>query len=72
LGSGRTSDLKREAVRRWLTVDLAAMSCDERSVKLFKHIALASHVFGVLMDGARVVEVALVVSTIWCLGTKFD
>jgi hypothetical protein len=48
------------------------MSCDERSVNLFEHIALASHVFGVLMDGARVVEVALVVSTIWYLGTKFD
>jgi hypothetical protein len=56
-GDGRTSDLKREAVRRRLTVDLAAMSHEERSLELLKNTKLASHVFRVLVDGARVVEV---------------
>jgi hypothetical protein len=48
------------------------MSRGERSSKLLDHTALASHVFGVLVDGARVVEVTPVVSTIWCLGSRFD
>jgi hypothetical protein len=71
-GDGRTSDLKHEGVRRRLTIDLVAMSCSERSVKLLDHTALARHVFGFLVDRARVVEVAPAVSTIWCLGSRFD
>jgi hypothetical protein len=46
---GHSSDLERETVRRWLTVDLAAMSRDERTTKLLEHTALASCVFGVLV-----------------------
>jgi hypothetical protein len=63
-GDGRAGDLKREVVRRRLPVDLAAMSRGERSSKLLEHTALASRVFGVLVDGARVVEVTLAVPTI--------
>jgi hypothetical protein len=48
---GRTGYLNREAVRRWLTIDLAMMGCEERSTKLLEHTALASCVFGILMDG---------------------
>jgi hypothetical protein len=40
------------------------MSCRERSVKLLEHTALASRVFGVFMDGARVIEVTPAVPTI--------
>jgi hypothetical protein len=71
-GDGRMGDLKREAVWRWLPIDLVAMSCGEKSSKILEHTALASHVFGVLVDGASVVEVTPVVSTIWCLGSIFD
>jgi hypothetical protein len=53
-GDGRASDLERKAIWGRLTVDLAAMSCEERSTKLFEHTALVSCVFGVLMDRARV------------------
>jgi hypothetical protein len=71
-GDGRTSDLKCDAVQRRLTVDLAVMSCKERSAKLLKHMTLASCVFGVLLDGARVVEVTPTVPTMWGLGSRFD
>jgi hypothetical protein len=70
-GDGCVGDLKCVAVRRLLQVDLAAMNRDERSSKLLEHTALASHVFKVLVDGAGVVETPAV-STIWCLGSKFD
>jgi hypothetical protein len=63
-GDGRAGDLKREAVRRRLPDDLAAMSCGERSSKLLEHTTLVSRVFGVLVDGAGVVEVSPVVITI--------
>jgi hypothetical protein len=62
-GDGRTSDLKRAAVQRRLTIDLVAMSRKERSSKLLKNAALASCVFGVLVDGARVIEVTPAVSS---------
>jgi hypothetical protein len=71
-GVGRTGDLKCKAAWRRLPVDLAAMSRGERLSKLLEHTALASCVFGVLVDGARVVEVTPVVTTIWCLGSRFD
>jgi hypothetical protein len=71
-GDGRTGDLKRETVRRQHTVDLAAMRCEERSAKLLMHTALASCVFGVLVGGARVVEVTPAVPTMWGLGSIFD
>jgi hypothetical protein len=71
-GDGRTSDLNREAIRGRLTIDLVMMGRGERSTKLLEHTALASCVFMVLMDGARVIEVAPVVSAIWCLGSRFD
>jgi hypothetical protein len=63
-GDGRAGDLKRKGVRGRLPVDLAAMSHGERSSKLLEHTALASRVFGVLVDGARVVEVTPVVPTV--------
>jgi hypothetical protein len=71
-GDGRAGDLKHEAVRRRLPVDLAAMSRGERSSKILEHTALARRVFGVLVDWAWVVEVTLAVSAIWCLGSRFD
>jgi hypothetical protein len=71
-GDGHTGDLKREAVRRRLMVDLAAMSREERSVKLLKHTALASRVVGVLVNRARVVEVTPTVFTVWGLGPRFN
>jgi hypothetical protein len=37
LGDGRTSNQKHEAVRRWLTVDLAVMSRSERPSNLLEH-----------------------------------
>jgi hypothetical protein len=35
-------------------------------------MALASRVFGILMDGAGVVEVTPAVATVWCVGSRFD
>jgi hypothetical protein len=71
-GDGRTGDLKREVVRRWPPVDLAAMSRGERSSKLLEYRALPSCVFRILVDGSRIVEMTPAVSTIWCLVSKFD
>jgi hypothetical protein len=71
-GDGRAGDLKYKAVRRRLPVDLVVMSRGERSSKLLENTTLASYVFRVLVDGARVIEVTPTVSTIWCLGSKFD
>jgi hypothetical protein len=48
------------------------MSRGERSAKLLENSALASRVFGVFVDEARVIEMAPAVSTIWCLGSRFD
>jgi hypothetical protein len=53
-------------------VDLPAMSCEQRSTKLLEHMAPASRVFGVLVDGARVIEVTLAVLMMWGLGSRFD
>jgi hypothetical protein len=69
---GHTSDLERDIVRGRLTVDLAVMSHDEMLMKLLEHTALASRVFGVLVDGARVVKITSIVSTMWDLGSRFD
>jgi hypothetical protein len=44
------------------------MSLDERSSELLEN---ANHVFGVLVDRARVVEVSPAVSTIWSLWSRF-
>jgi nickel-dependent lactate racemase len=62
-GDGRTGDLEGEAVQRKLPVDLEAMSHGLRSSRLLEDAALASRVFGVLMDGTRVVKTTLVVPT---------
>jgi hypothetical protein len=64
--------MKHKAVRRWLPVDLAAMSRGEMSPKLLEYIELASRVFGILMDRVGFVEVTPAVSTIWCLGSRFN
>jgi hypothetical protein len=48
------------------------MSYGERSSKLLDHTTLVSRVFGVLVDGARVVKVTPTVSMSWCLGSRFD
>jgi hypothetical protein len=69
---GRAGNLKCEVVRRQLSIDLAVMSRGERSAKLLEHATLASRVFRILMDGARVVKVTPAVSTIWCFGSIFD
>jgi hypothetical protein len=61
---GRTSDLECEAVQERLTVDLAVM--------ILEHTTLASRVFGVLVDVARVVKMTSAVSTMWDLGSRFD
>jgi hypothetical protein len=71
-GDGHTSNLKREVVRRRLTVGLEAMSREKRSSELLEHTALASRVFGVLVDRARVIVVTPAVSTVWSLGSRFD
>jgi hypothetical protein len=39
---------------------------------LFEHMTLASHVFGVLVDRARVVEMTFAISTMWDLGSRFN
>jgi hypothetical protein len=71
-GDGRTGDLKCEVVRRRLAIDLVAMSREKRSSELLKHTTLASHVFGVLVDRARVVEVTPAVPMMWGLGSGFN
>jgi hypothetical protein len=71
-GDGRAGNLKREAVRRRLPVDLVTKSRGERSSKLLEYTALASRVFEVFMDGAGVVEMTPAVPTVWCLGSRFD
>jgi hypothetical protein len=69
---GRTSDLEHEAIQGRLAVHLAEMSFEERSTKLLEHMTLASRVFGVFVDGARVVKMTSVVSTMWDLGSRFN
>jgi hypothetical protein len=48
---------------------MPVMSRDEGLVKLLEHTALASRVFGVLVDRARVIQMT---STVWDLGSIFD
>jgi hypothetical protein len=64
--------MKCEVVRRRLAVELAAMSSGDRSMKLLEHTALASRVFGVFVDRARVIKVTPAVPTMWGLGSRFD
>jgi hypothetical protein len=55
-GDGHVGDLKHKVVRRPLTVKLSVMSRGERSVKLLEDTTSASRVFGVFVDGARVIK----------------
>jgi hypothetical protein len=48
------------------------MSRSKRSSRLLEDAELASRAFGILVDGAGFVEVTHAVSTIWCLGSRFD
>jgi hypothetical protein len=48
------------------------MGRSERSTKLLEDTALASRVFGILMDRAGFVEVTLAASTILGLGSRFN
>jgi hypothetical protein len=65
-------DLEREAIRRCLSVQLAAMSRCKRSTKLLETTALARRVFRILVDRAGFAEVAPAASTILGLGSRFD
>jgi hypothetical protein len=65
-------DLEREAVRRCLSVQRAAMSRSKRSSKLLKDTTLAHRVFRILVDRTGFVEVAPAASTILGLGSRFD
>jgi hypothetical protein len=71
-GDHCAGDLKREVIQRCLSIQLAVMSRSKRSTKLLEDTALARHVFRILVDRARFVEVALAASTILGLGSKFD
>jgi hypothetical protein len=53
-------------------VDLVAMVRNERSLELLEHTTLASCVFGLLVDRAKIVEVTLAVSAVWGLWSSFD
>jgi hypothetical protein len=64
--------LKREAIRRCLSVQLVAVGRSERSTELLEDTALACSVFRVLVDRAGFVEVAPAASTILGLGSRFD
>jgi hypothetical protein len=48
------------------------MSRSKRSSKLLEETALATRVFGILVDRAGFIEVTPAASTIWCLGFRFD
>jgi hypothetical protein len=63
---------ERKALWGRLPVHLAARSRSKRSSKLLEDAALARHVFGILVDGARVVKMTPTVLTIWGLGSRFD
>jgi hypothetical protein len=71
-GDSCEGNLEREAVRRRLPVHLAAIGRSKRSSKLLEDTALASRVFGVLVNRVGFVEVTPAVSTIWCLGSRLD
>jgi hypothetical protein len=64
--------LKREAIWRCLSVQLAAVGRSKRSTKLLEDKALACGVFDVLVDRAGFIEVAPAASTILGLGSRFD
>jgi hypothetical protein len=59
---GRTGNLECEAVWGRRMIDVSTMSRYQGSAKLLKHTALASRVFGVLVDRARVIKMTSVVS----------
>jgi hypothetical protein len=48
------------------------MSRSKRSSKLLEDATLVGRVFGILVDRAGFIEVTPTVSTIWCLGSRFD
>jgi hypothetical protein len=60
------------AVRRRLLVQLVAVSCGNRSAKLFEDTALACGVLGVLVDGTRLVKVTTAASTILMVESRVD
>jgi hypothetical protein len=51
---------------------LAVIGRSKRLSKLLENTALASCVLGILVDKVGFVEVTPAVSTIWCLGSRFD
>jgi hypothetical protein len=63
-GDGRASNVERKAIWGRLAVDQTTISCEERLIKPFEHTALASYVFGVLVDRARVVGMTSAVSMV--------
>jgi hypothetical protein len=65
-------DLKHEAIRRYLSVQVAAVGRSKRSTKLIEDTALACCVFRILVDRTGFVEVVPAASTILCTGSKFD
>jgi hypothetical protein len=65
-------DLERKAVRRRLLVQPAAVGRGKRSAKLLEDTTLACGVFGVLVDGAGLVEVIPATSTILRVESSFD
>jgi hypothetical protein len=65
-------DMERKAVRRRLLVQLVAVSCSDRSAKLFEDTALACGVLGVLVDRTRLVEVTSTASTILMAESRVD
>jgi hypothetical protein len=71
-GDGCAGDLKRETIRRCLSVQLAAVGRSKRSAELLEDTTLACVVFGVLVDRVGFVEVASTASTILGLGSRFD
>jgi hypothetical protein len=71
-GDGCAGDLKRETIRRCLSVQLAAVGRSKRSAELLEDTTQACVVFGVLVDRAGFVEVASTASTILGLGSRFD
>jgi hypothetical protein len=71
-GDSCTGDLECETIRRRLSVHLAAIGRSERSSTLLEDTALASRVFGILVDKAGFVEVTPAASMILSLGSKCD
>jgi hypothetical protein len=53
-------------------VQLVAVSCSDRSAKLFEDTALACDVLGVLVDGTGLVEVTPIASMILMVESRVD